>query len=294
MEKCILKNIVMENTNTIKCLLININNIDNISWKEPEYIKKICDLNIYNFIDLNSDNIISVIGKNFNYEFLNNIIIDKEIIYEESEYIYELLYINMDSFTEYMTDEYLNGVGSLLNTNGNKIYFNSIILKTYLPLNTESIILENMEIKDIEKILFNRANKQIILYNDDYKEEILFGDIETYGNIFFNNEYYLKKEIKFLSYNLNIWYTNSEYGEENICGKLISNLIDKCVIFIKIDENNLGNITLDEFKKIIYLSNKLDNYSTPTEYLNTKLDKYNRKIINNKCKILHLLYNKYL
>lgn len=286
----------MENTDTIKCLIININNIDNLKWSDCDYIQNICNLNIYKFIDMNSENFISVIRECFNYEFLEDIRIDKQIIYEEPEYVYELLYINSILEKDENKDKYFNGVATLLNTNSDekKIYFNCILLKTFMPSNSNSIIFHDINIKDIEKILFSRANKKIILYDDNYKEEILFGDIEAFGKIFFNEEYYIKKEIKFLYYNLNLWFTISEYGEPNICGKLISDLIDKCLIFIKIDENNLGQITLNEYKKIIYLSNILDNYNIPNEYLENKLDNYNRKIIYNKYKILDLLYQKYI
>lgn len=286
----------MENTNNIKCLLINTNNIDNIKWSDNDYISQICNLNIYKFIDINSDNFTSVISQCFDYEFLNDIRIDKQIIFEESEYVYELLYINSILEKDEVKEKYLNGVGTLLNTiyDESKIYFNCILLKTYLPFNSESIIFHDTTIKDIEKILFNRANKKIVIYDDDYKEEILFGDIEVFSKSFFNDEYYIKKEVKFLSHNLNIWFTTSEYGEANICGKIISNLIDKCIIFIKNDENNLGQLSLDELKKIIYLSKKLDKYEVPDEFLEEKLDKYNRKIIYNKYKILNLLYNKFI
>lgn len=296
MEKCILDTIVMENTNTTKCLIININNIDHLKWSDHDYISNICKLDIYKYIDMNADNFTSIINENLYYDFIDDIRIDKQIIYEESEYVYELLYINSTLENIDIKKNYMNGLATLLNTNQDEkeIYFNCILLKTHIPLNSDSILFHDISIKDIENILFYRANKKIITYDEDYKEEILFGDIEAYGKTFFNEEYYVKKEIKFLHYNLNLWFTTSEYGEPYICGKLILNTIDKCIIFIKNDESNLGHITMDEFNKIIFLSDKMDNYTVPNEYYEDKIDKYNRKIIYNKYKILNLLYHKYL
>ena len=53
------------------------------------------------------------------------------------------------------------------------------------------------------------------------------------------------------------------------------------------------NLTLDEVNKIIFLSLKLDNYNTPSEMIEEKIDNLGRKIIYNKFKILDQLYHNY-
>ena len=94
-------------------------------------------------------------------------------------------------------------------------------------------------------------------------------------------------------HNINIWYT-TDYGENNICGKLITEPIEKCIWFTMKSTEFRGNLTLDEVKKIILLSNNLNNYKTPNELTEEKFDKLGRKIINNKYKVLDYMYNKYL
>jgi hypothetical protein len=44
---------------------------------------------------------------------------------------------------------------------------------------------------------------------------------------------------------------------------------------------------------IIKLSEKLEDYKTPAEYIDITLDKNNKKIVYSKYRVLNLLYNKY-
>jgi hypothetical protein len=84
------------------------------------------------------------------------------------------------------------------------------------------------------------------------------------------------------------------YEYNRPCGSLINKNIEKCIIFTMKSEEFRGNITLDEVKKIVYLSDKLSNYQTPSELLEEKNDSLGRKIIYNKYKVLDYLYNKYI
>ena len=94
-------------------------------------------------------------------------------------------------------------------------------------------------------------------------------------------------------HNINIWYI-SDNGTKNVCGKIINEPIEKCIIFTMKNDIYRGSISLDEVHKIIYLSNILSNYITPEEFIEEKIDKNNRKIIVNKYKVLNKLYYKNL
>ena len=139
----------------------------------------------------------------------------------------------------------------------------------------------------------SRINTNIILYEDkDFREMKVCGDLNKFAEEFFDGEGFIKTEFDFLGYNMNIWYT-TDSGSKDIFGKLITNPVYSCIIFIKLEENIRGSISLEEVEKIINLSHKLKSFEIPKEYLEEKKDIYNRKIVNNKYRILSKLYSKY-
>ena len=123
--------IVMENVNNFKFLNILINDISSFNWLDPNYLDKLLKLDIYNIVTSSSDNFLNDIVKSLNFDDTINMnhMIETQVIAEFPEYIYEILYINNIK----NDDKYKNDIGSLLMINGDKIYGNIIILKTYLP-----------------------------------------------------------------------------------------------------------------------------------------------------------------
>jgi hypothetical protein len=95
-----------------------------------------------------------------------------------------------------------------------------------------------------------------------------------------------------LLHNINIFYVANEYGED-IAPKLIPEKVETALFFTKIDDDFRGNLTLDEVKKIIELSNKLESFEVDEEYMKEEKDELGRNIIKNKYKILEFVYNKY-
>jgi hypothetical protein len=273
------------------CLIINKCVIDNISWFDINYPEIISKLNSYELCNINNENFNDILNIKLNLNEYNipNLEIINEIIEETEEYIYELLYIDLKYHKIYQNE--INGIGTLLNTNGENIYSKCILLKTHIS--TLNIVLIN--INDIQNILYNRINTKIITWDEDnkWKEEIIIGELNIYAKQFFEDYDYKKIEIGFLMHNINIWYLPDKYGEKNICGNLLLEPIEKCIFFTMKSDEYRGNITLDEVKKIIYLSTKLSSYNTPNEYLNEKNDDKGRKIINNKFTILNSLFNYY-
>jgi len=276
-------------------IVIKPGSISHLSWTDEKYIDKILDLNLYEIVEYNDDNFLDLVDK---YLDIDNCEIDKltitnEIIGDEPYYMYEMMFIDLsDHIAENMIE---NEIGTLFSLESTKIYSNIIILKTHLPSLSDEINLCSITKLDLNNILLNRVYTKIVIWDDSkFIEQRIIGDIKDYAKIFFDDEYFEKKEILFLNHNLTIWYTTS-YGEKGICGRLIDKPIDKCLIYTMKSEEYRGNITLNEIQKIIKLSNilEVDTLNTPEEFSLEKYDKLGRKIIYTKFKILDFIYNKY-
>jgi hypothetical protein len=286
-------NIVMDNEEKFDAIIVKRGSIDKVEWFDPNYVSKLMKLDLYDTITMNKDNFLKIIGESLEIQKINipNLNVISSIIGEEPNYLYELFYVdikehkNNDIIKEYIIDDNINHMGSLLNTNGDTIYGNCIIFKNYFPSLTDNMKLISVTKKDIEKLLYHRVHTKIVIYDDMWKEQTVEGDLKLFADKFFEGDYYNKIELGFLYHNINIWYS-PDYGEIDICGKLVNDKIEKCIIFTMKTEEFRGNITLDEVNKIIKLSRKLDNFNVPEEYTKEKIDKFGRKIINDKYKIL--------
>jgi hypothetical protein len=290
---CNLDKVYMENNNIFECLLIKLGSIKDLDWTDENYISNLMKLNLFESVDTNSSNFIEVIATKLEMSKYNkeNLNLKTEIFGEEPYYLYEMIYVDLEKETEFHTIE--NELGSLININGDKIYSNVLLFKNYLPSMTDSMVLTSITKTDLERVLLDRVHTKVVLYNyDEWIEQKVVGNMELFANNFFENEKYYKKELPFLMHNINIWYSISEYGNDNVCGNLINERIEKCIIFTMKSDEYRGNITLDEVLKIIKLSTILTDYITPSEFLNDKNDEYGRKIIYNKYKVLDYIYNK--
>ena len=152
----------------------------------------------------------------------------------------------------------------------------------------------NMTKEDLKRLLYKRAYNTIVIgdsFENKYIEDNVIGELETYAKKYFEEEPYKKIELAFLMHNINIWYTCG-LTENKICGNLINDkYIDKCIWFTMKTDTYRGNLTLEEVKKIINLSLKLNNYQTPSEFTEEKNDSLGRKIIYNKYKVLDKIYH---
>ena len=285
----------MENMNNFDILIIKPNKINDISWLDLDYSKKLMNLDIYEIYTTNKNDFENMIYTKLNISSLNipNLIIKNEIIGEEPYYIYELLYIDTNNIN-YENNDNINELATLLNINDDKIYNNVIILKTFIPSLSDSMLFESITKNNIQLLLHNRVNTKIVIWDwtNGWKEEEIMGDLTTYINILFEGDNYNKININFLMHDINIWYVEDKYGDK-VCGNILNKSLEKCIWFTMKSEDYRGNLTLDEVNKIIKLSLHLENYNIPDEFTIDKYDKYNRKIIYNKFKILDCIYDKY-
>lgn len=296
-ENCYLDKVVMENNNTFECLIIKPGTIQHIPWIDPNYAGKLMDLDLLKTVKTNSDNFIEVVATNLEVDKfkIKNMSVKTEIVAEEPYYLYEMLYVDLEKAQEYHKDENLNELASLININGDKIYSNAIVFRSYLPSLSDSMTLCTVTKEDLRRVLHDRVHTKIVICDDGtWFEDRVVGDITKYAETFFDGEKYHKIEIPFLMHNINIWYSVSEYGDANMCGNIIDDTIEKCIWFSMKSDEFRGNITLDEVKKIIKLSKVLTDYKTPADLLEEKTDNLGRKIIYNKYKVLDWVYNKYV
>lgn len=291
-----LEKVNMESNEFVECLVIKQGLIKDISWKDPNYINKIFELNYIESIIINSENFLDILARKLDVDkfTVSNMSAKTEIVGEEPYYLYELTYIDLENEQKYHTDENINDIANLISINGDKIYSNAILFRNHIPSLTDSMNLCNVTKEDLKRLLNKRAYNTIVLgdsFEDKYIEDNVIGEMDIYAKKYFEGEEYKKIELAFLMHNINIWYSIG-ITENKFCGNLINEkYIDKCILFTMSSDKYRGNLTSDEVKKIIYLSLKLNDYKTPSEFIEEKNDNLGRKIIYNKYKTLDKLYN---
>ena len=247
-------NIVAENDNLYKVLVIKYSSIAHLCWKDPNYTKQIIDLDVFDTVLINKDNFAELVSKSFDinkYADIKNIHVKNEIICEEINYTYELLYVDLLQEPQHHITE--NEVASLLNINNDKIYSNALLFKNYIPIGSNSMSLCDVEKSDIAHILQNRKETKVVIWDDEWREEIIIENMEDYAKTFFGDESYIKIEIGFLLHNLNVWYCidNTKLVGQEIGGNIVKGHIEKCIWFTMKSTEHKGHLSLDEVNKII-------------------------------------------
>lgn len=282
----------LKNEQDFSILVIKNNKLDDLDWKHMDYINKIMEKDFVKFQKLNPKKYMEEVTKylNLKEEGYHNIQVNS--FCEQREYIYEILYNNLTE--ELLQKNEYNELATLLAVNGEKVYGDAIVLKTCVPENNSNMYYENLTEDDIKTIFYDRVNTNVVTYSDDtYINQNVKGSIDEFAKDFFEGEYYKTLEIPFLSHNINIMYLPFEYGEENVCGKLIEGKIEKCIWFSMINDQYSLNLYKDEVEKIIHLSNVLKKYEIDDEIIKEEFDDLNRKILKTRNRVLNLMYNKY-
>lgn len=287
------KELNFENKNDFNFILININNLESFKWSEPNYLDNILGLDIYSTNNTNPEiflnNVIDALDVNTHNEN-SDAMIETQLIAEFPEYIFEMVYINNVK----KEDKYKNDLASLLIRNGETIYGNAIIFKTSLPVDNENNLFVDINKTDIKFILENRIKTKVVIYDGEWKEIEVIGNLEDYAKEFFD-DIYLKFESPFLKHNINIWYEKLDGVNSYVCGKILNKPIYKCLWFTMISDEYRGSLSLNEVNTIIKLSNHLIfPYEPPSEWLIDEKDVYGRDKIKNKYRILEKARKKYL
>jgi len=283
--------LTFENKNNFEIVLIKLNSdFDKLDWNDLNYTDNIINLDCYEVLNANSDNFVDLLSTNLlldKYSDQKDLEITTQLIYEGLNYIYEIIYAKN-------LKEEKNGLGTLLNTNGDDIFGNVILTKTFIPTLSKSMVFENCYIRNIKDILESRINTNVVMYDIEsgWTNKIIKGDLTLFADEFFD-EGYVKYELPFLLHNLNIWYEKLDLKTtKNICGKILEKPIYKCIFFTMITDEHRGSLYLEEVEKIIKLSNVLDiPFTAKNEWIKEEDDEYKRPVIKNKYRVLDLAYN---
>jgi hypothetical protein len=298
--------IKLENKGSYQVLVVSPNKIEKRDWKSPTYLSDLLSDTFCKYETINPEDYIMKIATFLeipNYAYPD---VKVHIISESTEWMDEIMYI--DVFSEYKIDSLKNEFASLLNIDGDIIYGNAIITRTRIPSTDNLNIKEGEAVpnmwyidvnkENMEEMLYNRANTMVVLYDSDnekFFEQRLFGPLDNFAQDFFGEAQYTYKKIEFgfLKHNINVWYSENKYGCLDVFGNLLPELsrVDKMIVFTMWTDNYRGNITLDEFNKIKYLSKKLTDYTAPENLLEDTYDHIHRLIIKNKYRILNTVYN---
>jgi len=268
-------------------LLIEPGKISHLDWNNPDYVQALISMPFVTTHEVNPQDFFEKLHSLLKIDDKNNHIMN-EYIAEEPDYIYEMMYINTLNIE---SDLPFNEMASLLHLEKEIVRGNAVLVKSYIPSLSNEISFNDMKNSDLYNIIKARGFTKIVVYDEKLREEEIYGDIEVYAKKFFEDETYKKEEFGFLKHNINIYYTKSEYGEENLCGKLINGKIDKFMIFTMLTDTIRGSITLNEVNKIIKLSTVLQPPYKPDEKLVIEeKDIHGRNIIKNKYRILDNTY----
>ena len=212
-----------ENNDNFDIILIKSNNIDHLEWFNENYTSNIIELDCYETINANKDTFLEIVSNKLNLEKFKDktdLEVTTQIISEIPNYIYELVYVN--ELTE--KDDIINNIASLLNTNDNKVYGNAILMKTFIPSLSKSILIKNITISNIKDILDRRVKTNIVIYDGEWSNKIVSRNIEEFAKIFFDEEF-KKFETPFLLHNINIWYEICDGCSTKICVKILERTI---------------------------------------------------------------------
>ena len=219
--------LIFENENNFNIILIKPNTINHLDWFHENYTSHLTELNCYEIIIANKNNFLEIISENLNLEKFKekkNLEVVTQVISEIPNYIYELIYI--DELTD--LEDTLNEIATLLNTNTNKIYGNAIIMKTFVPSLSKSILITDITILNIKEILDNRVNTNAVIYDGEWSNKIIKGNLDDFAQSFFDEDY-KKFESSFLLHNINIWYEPCDGCSTKTCGKILERPIYKCL-----------------------------------------------------------------
>ena len=103
-ESSYLEKVIMEKNEVFDCLVIRPGKISHLVWSDPNYVKKLCELDLFESVTVNQDNFFEVIATKLDvntYSDVSNISIKNEIVGEEPYYLYEMLYVDLEKETKY-------------------------------------------------------------------------------------------------------------------------------------------------------------------------------------------------
>lgn len=284
-----------ENTEEFEIMVVKPSNIESFDYNNPGYITNLINQDFTYQVKCTKENFFEKIAENLKIKEFHELDrnVTTHIVYDKPEYIYEIMFLEVVEESN-KTNKNENQFGHLINTYGEKVYGNLIILKTCISNKKEkSMLLDNVSKDDLFEMLDSRVNTKVVIYEDgEYRQDIVRGDMDVFCKNLFEEDYYKTKETAFLKHNLNICYITGDLGNE-IFPKITPGKIEMAVFYSMNNENFRGNITLDEVKKIVKLSNIMESSDPKSEWMEEETDSLGRRVIKNKYKILEFAWKEY-
>lgn len=283
-----------ENTGSFDFMVIKESKIEHLDFNDPGYVTKLVNSDFIEIVKSSPETFIEDIGHNLKVnEFEDsdmNVI--KHVLCDDPDHIYEIMFLGVERELNGNQD-YVNELGNLINTYEERVYGHMIILKTFVDINSDKMILADMKKSDLYEIIESRANNKVVVYEDgEWRQDIVRGDIDVFCKNLFGCDYVSYFEFPFLLHNINIAYVKSDFGQV-LFPSILNAKIEGAVFFTNINDNYRGNLTLDEMNKIKELINNMDDFKPKMEWIREEKDEYGRKKIKNKYKILNFAWNEY-
>ena len=279
------------NTKDFYILHVDVGDFDlnKFDWNDPNYTQILISQPFLSVHKVSNETFFSTLKDVLKID--DSHLLVTQIIGEGYGYNYELIYID----STYKDNKFeINHFATLLNSNGEIVKGPAFVVKNHISTLTNEMYFEDMTTSELYKLLHERSHHKIVIWNDEtekFTEDEVYGPIDNYAKIFFENEPYSKSEIAFLKHNLNILYLKSEYGKTNVIGSLLNCKVEKVLIFTMNTNELYGNLTNDELQKIIKLSQILPPPFKPmNKWFEDEKDEFGRNIIKNKYRILDNVY----
>ena len=278
----------MDNSANFLAMLIKPNSISEFDFNKSSYLEDIFKNNNEIF-EIEPNNFMETIGSKLqvnNYKIENKInTVKNNVFYQDKNYLYEIIFINLDK--DFHKDN-VNELASLINIEGDEIYGNAIILKTWVPIESFEMKFVDIKLEDIICCLKSRKEPLTVILEDGEYYEQRIEDLELFGLKFFGDDYVDKKELGILHHNLNIWYSKSDYGEK--LTNLVDVKVDKAIFFSYQYQNYRCDLSLDEVKKLIKIASN-NIFKVDEKIIEEEKDNLGRIINKNKYRILNMMYN---
>lgn len=276
-------------------LLIEPGKIHHLDWNHPDYVQKLVSLPNIKCEQFSPTTFFAQIYKLLNVETADSKHLNTVTIGEELDYNYQMVYI--DTLNKPSSLEF-NEMATMLQVSEEIIRGNAIVIRNYIPALSKDMYMVDMTSSELNKMLKARGFTKVGIWDDEWREEEVYGEMDNFADKFFEGEKYYKLEYGFLKHNIHIWYEKSEYGTKKVCGNLVKDPMTKCIVFSLATPTVRCSLTLDEIKKIIKLSEKLtpkdkNIYEADEYWSQDETDDHGRLIIKNKYRVLENEYHKY-
>ena len=295
-----------ENTKSFDIILVKPNKIGDIDYNNIYYLNQILSLPIFEFINVNPEDLGNIITKYLNIDLNKTYDIVTELFWEEKTALYDIIYQDF-SHLKKNNDDLNIKINEFANLLFDKnIYGNVLLFKSNIPIDSYSMIPESIILEDISHCLDSRITKKgvkLCEYSNKITEiTFVESKLNEYIEEYFELDTPILKEIPFYKHNLNIYYTKAKESNNKYLDltNLLGTYVNRVFFCSKHTEKIYTHLSKEEVDWIILISqnkepekhSKFDfsGYFCHEYELTDEKDNLNRDVIKNKYRILYQKY----